>query len=224
MANPLDTFIHNNLIGGDFPILSKKTTVLLGEPADMSRGALMGLVKTAGVTESHVGNTGGGVMGAITKGILAKAGDYLLTLVRTVANGGDFILKDPEGNLVGMGQVGVAFVSAHLNFTLADGAPDFNVGDKFILTVAPGGGQSRRLDVTSTDGSALPDHIQSEDMDASLANKASVGYTTGVFNERAITMDAPATLDTLVGGRTLREHCRDLGIHFVRSMNTSGVA
>ncbi len=224
MANPMDTFIHDNLFGGDFDILTKKTTVLVGEPPDLKRGALMGIVKTGEVTESHVGNTGNGVMGAITKGVLAEVGDYLLTFVRIQADGGDFLVKDPAGNLVGMGQVGAAFVSDHVNFTLADGPADFIASDRFLLTVAQGGGQSRRLDVTAVDGSAFPDHIQSEDRDASLASQASVGYTTGVFNERAITLDAPATLDSRLGGKSIREHCRDIGLHFVKSFNVGGVA
>src|SRR4051812_40677969 len=105
MANPLDTFTHDTLIGGDFDILTKQVTVLSGEPASLARGALMGVAKTGSVTETHAGNTGTGSIGTITKGILAKAGVYTLEIIRAVSNAGDFVITDPEGNLVGFGHV-----------------------------------------------------------------------------------------------------------------------
>lgn len=223
MSNPEGTFTHNNLFGGDGPFRTKQVTVLSGEPAALAEGALMGLVTTGAVTEDHTGNTGDGVMGAITKGILAKPGVYRLEIQKAVADAGDFFLKDPEGNLVGIGRVAAAFVSDHLNFTLADGAANFIVGDKFLITVAAGSGKARRLDVTAVDGTALPDHILAEAVDASAADKVSVGYTAGEFNERAITLDGASTLDTVVGGISLRDRCRDIGLYFTKSMNTSGV-
>lgn len=225
MANPLDTFVHDNLFAGsEVGFATKPVTVLSGEPAALARGAVMGRVNTGTASETHVGNTGDGAMGAITKGILAKPGVYTLKITKAVANAGDFTVKDPEGNLVGVGHVAVAFASDHLNFTLADGAADFIVGDTFLITVAAGSGKVRRLDVTAVDGTALPFGILAEAIDASAGDKVSVVYTTGEFNTRALSFDDATTIDTVVGGKTLRDWCRDLGIHFYTSMNTAGVS
>lgn len=225
MANPLDTFTHDNLFAGSEVGFATKTgTVLSGEPAALARGAVMGKVRTGTVAETRPGATGNGVMGAITKGILAKPGVYKLKITTAAANAGDFQVLDPEGNAVGEGRVGVAFVSDHLNFTLADGATDFILGDTLLLTVAAGTGKLRRLDVTATDGTALPFGILTDPIDASLADKACAVYMTGEFNTRALSFDDATTIDTVVAGKTLREWCRELGMHFYTSMNTSGVS
>lgn len=225
MANPLDTFTHDNLFAGSEVGFATKTgTVLSGEPAALARGAVMGKVRTGATSETHVGNTGNGVMGAITKGILAKPGTYKLRFTKAAANAGDFQVVDPDGNAVGVGTVGVAFVSDHLNFTLADGATDFLITDVFNLIVAAGSGKLRRLDVTAIDGTALPFGILTDAIDASAADKACAVYTTGEFNTRALSFDDATTIDTVVGGKSLRDWCREIGMHFYTSMNTSGVS
>jgi hypothetical protein len=224
MANPLDTFVHDNLFGGNGPFRTKEVTVLSGEPAALAAGAVMGLVKTGAASAVAGANTGNGVMGAITKGILAKPGVYTLRIVEAAANAGAFEIKDPDGNVIGSGNVAVAFTSDHLNFTLADGATDFVVGDTFAITVAAGSGKARRLDVTAIDGTALPDHILADAVDASAADKVAVGYTCGEFNTRALSFDGATTVDTIVGGESIRDRLRKLGIFLVTSMNTAGVA
>ncbi len=225
MANPLDTFTHDNLFAGsEVGFATKEVTVLSGEPAALAKGAVMGRVNTGAASETHVGNTGNGVMGAITKGILAKPGVYTLRITKVVADKGDFVLLDPDGVAVGVGQVAAAFASPHLNFTLADGATDFIIGDTFLITVAAGSGKVRRLDVTAVDGSALPYGILADAIDASAGDKVCTVYTTGEFNTRALSFDDATTIDTVVGGETLRDRCRKLGMHFYTSMNTSGVS
>lgn len=225
MANPLDTFTHDNLFAGSEVGFATKTgTILSGEPAALARGAVMGKVRTGAVSETHAGNTGNGVMGAITKGILAKPGVYKLKIDVAASNAGHFILLDPDGLAVGAGNVAVAFASDHLNFTLADGATDFVVGDTFLITVAAGSGKLRRLDVTAVDGTALPFGILTDAIDASAADKACSVYTTGEFNTRALSFDDATTIDTVVGSKSLREWCRELGMHFYTSQNTSGVS
>lgn len=224
MSNPLDTFVHDNLFAGNEVGFATKTgTVLSGESASLARGAVMGKVRTGAASETHAGNTGDGAMSALTKGILAKPGVYRVEFNKAVANLGDFFVKDPDGILVGIGRVGTAFVSDHINFTIADGT-DFIVGDKFLVTIAAGSGKLRRLDVTAIDGTALPFGILTDAIDASAADKACAVYTTGEFNTRALTFDDATTIDTVVGSKSLREWSRELGMHFYTSQNTSGVS
>jgi hypothetical protein len=83
------------------------------------------------------GNAGNGTMGAITVDEdFAQLGDYTLLIIGEDADAGVFIVKDPDNNIIGAGTVGVAFDEGGLAFTLADGANDFEVGDKFTITVS----------------------------------------------------------------------------------------
>lgn len=106
----------------------------------------------AGVATAGGSNTGDGAMGAITVGGTAQTGTYTLVIVKAAANAGDFVLKDPEGDVVGYGTVAVAFSAGGLSFTLADGAADFVVGDSFTIAVT--GTVKYKIAVqTATDGS-----------------------------------------------------------------------
>jgi hypothetical protein len=83
------------------------------------------------------GNAGNGTMGAITVDEeVAQLGDYTLLIIGEDADAGVFIVKDPDNNIIGAGTVGVAFDEGGLAFTLADGSNDFEVGDKFTITVS----------------------------------------------------------------------------------------
>lgn len=84
-------------------------------------------------------NTGNGVMGAITVSEEARPGRYILRIVEEVANAGNFVIEDPDGEQIGDGAVAAAFDTGGLAFTLADGATDFGVGDAFAITVGGGG-------------------------------------------------------------------------------------
>lgn len=66
-----------------------------------------------------------------------KPGTYNIRFVTAAANGGRFIVVDPEFDQVGEGVVGTEFNSAGApRFTIADGATDFVVGDTFQLVVS----------------------------------------------------------------------------------------
>lgn len=117
---------------------------------------------------------GGGAIGTITVSGDAKPGDYLLTVTKAAASAGDFQLIDPDGIVVGVGTVGVAFSGGGLSFTLADGAPDFSLGDSITITVAPGNGHYAMHNPDATDGSQHAAAILYDAVDASEAAKAGV--------------------------------------------------
>lgn len=117
-------------------------------------GTALGKTLTAGsaTATAAAGNTGNGTMGAITVSGTAQVGTYTLRIVTAAANAGDFVVTDPQGDVVGFGHVAVAFNQGGLAFTLADGATDFAVGDSFAIAVS--GTVKYKIAVqTATDGS-----------------------------------------------------------------------
>lgn len=84
------------------------------------------------------GNTGNGAMGAVTVSGAAVNGVYQLRIVKAATNAGDFVVIDPDGDVIGYGSVAAAFSSGGLAFTLTDGGTDFVVGDGFDITVSGG--------------------------------------------------------------------------------------
>ncbi|MGZ5615660.1 MAG: head decoration protein, partial [Methylobacter sp.] len=59
-------------------------------------GAVLGRIETGSATAAATaGNTGNGVMGAITEHQGIQAGNYVLTIKKAVANAGDFQVVSP---------------------------------------------------------------------------------------------------------------------------------
>ncbi|TIQ18900.1 MAG: head decoration protein [Mesorhizobium sp.] len=96
--------------------------------------AVSGVVASAA---ADAGNTGNGVMTLANRAISSKVKDgvYDVVCTATAANGGTFDVTDPTGRSIGKATVGVAF-NKEVKFTIADGATDFVVGDRFAVTVA----------------------------------------------------------------------------------------
>ena len=82
--------------------------VLSGE--NLVAGSVVGKVDVGtGSSVADGGNTGDGAMGAITVGVGAQAGDHILTIIEAATNAGDFQVVDPQGDVIGVGTVAVAF-------------------------------------------------------------------------------------------------------------------
>ncbi|MBF0251794.1 MAG: head decoration protein [Alphaproteobacteria bacterium] len=136
----------------------KSVTIRGGDGADrvLKMGAVLGFALFGAVTITpDAGNTGDGALGGVTLGDAAKVGDYELTCIAASVDGGIFQVLDPDGYRLGDAEVGVAFSSRHVNFTVADGAADFVVGDVITVTVAEGDGKAVNLDPSATDGTQL---------------------------------------------------------------------
>lgn len=100
-------------------------------------GTVLAKVLAGGAATATAGgsNTGNGTMGTVTVGATAQVGTYTLKIFKAAANAGDFTVTDPQGEVVGIGTVAVAFSNGGLSFTLADGSNDFAVGDTFTIAV-----------------------------------------------------------------------------------------
>lgn len=76
-----------------------------------------------------------GAMGTITVSAGAKVGRHQVICVEPASNAGTFIHLDPDGMLVGKGQVASAYAQGGLAFTIADGSTDYAAGDGFYIDV-----------------------------------------------------------------------------------------
>lgn len=88
------------------------------------------------------GNAGDGTVTALSVTGAPLPGDYLLTLITVVSEGGVFSLTDPNGTIIDdavtmtPGSGGVTVIDTNgLQFTITDGAADFELGDFFTISV-----------------------------------------------------------------------------------------
>lgn len=156
----------------DFTINDGATDFIVGDSFDV--------VITDGGTPVAVG-TGNGVMSAISLGRDAKPGTYVATATAAATDGGTFEVRDPDGNVIGDAEVGTAFSSEQINFTISDGATDFVVGDYFHIPVArPANyGKAVEWDPTTFDGRHQVAGILFDNVDASLADADGVLVARG---------------------------------------------
>lgn len=188
---------------------SRKEVTITAGAGILAAGTLIALITAANaaVATADGGNTGNGVMGAITTASAAITGTYVLTITEAVANGGAFELVDPLGSLVGTGSVGVAFDAGGLSFTLADGVTDFIVDDVFTIAVTAALGEYRPYDDDGTDdGRRAASGILYAPVDATLNDIRAVAVVRDAeVIERLLTgLDAAGAADLLALGIVIR--------------------
>ena len=135
------------------------------------------LTATAAYATAFAGNTSGvGTVGAITVTAAAKAGNYKVVIVDPVTNKGTFIVEDPDGIVVGTGQVTVEFTGGGLTFTISD-STDFVAGDGFTITVASGSGNWTQYNQDASSGAQVAAGILFDDVDATSADTPALAIT-----------------------------------------------
>ena len=113
-----------------------RQTVKIAASQSLRVGTLvaLALIGASAAATAASGNTGNGVIGAITVDADAEPGVYVVTVIEPAANGGNFTVEGPDGVQHHPGKVAVAY-NGPINFTLADGATDFAAGDSFEIEV-----------------------------------------------------------------------------------------
>jgi len=139
---------------------------------NLALGAVVGR-KAPAVTVTPGTNTGNGVMGAVTLGVAALPGNYVLTCKTKVSNAGVFTVVDPRGLPLPDLTVAVAYAGDHINCTLADGSTDFEVGDKFTIAVSVSS-EIGEFNPAASDGLQFAAGVLVEAADASAATKQTV--------------------------------------------------
>lgn len=219
-----DSFTPDDgLIVGHDDLQTRQVTLLTGQ--NRNRGTLLGKISSGGAATAGapaaagIGgtNTGNGTMTMANPatGAGVKAGTYRVTITEPASNAGSFIVEDPDGIIVGTGTVAVAFDGV-IKFTIADGATDFVAGDAFTVAIsiaAPANNGKYIMSLAAaTDGSQNPVAILAETTDATAADKVTVAYMGGVFDENLITYGTGHT------AASVREALRDLGIKLQSSI------
>lgn len=187
----------------------KKLVTYNGTAVATPIGTVLGkfIASPTGTAAAVAGNTGNGTMGAVTvtSNKDLKIGTYKVTIVKAAANAGDFVVTDPDGKVVGLGTVAVAFAQAGLAFTLADGATDFVVGDAFTIAVA-GTEKYKLVEATATDGTEV-------------AKVVVVGDANGKPLSTTPTVDTDTTFLVLYRGPV---YVADDALSYGASVNTAG--
>lgn len=99
---------------------------------------------------------------------------YVVEITATAVNGGTFKITDPTGKvLITNGAVGVAVSTGPVRFTLADGATDFAVGDKWTLMASVTGGDGANATARAVLTGGVVTNI--------LVEKAGWAYEEGVL-------------------------------------------
>lgn len=209
------SYAPDKLLAGNADLLaSKKVTIAAGQ--NLVRGAVLGKasIGTATAAVKAGGNSGDGAitMDATTP-VLANAqlGVYAARCTTTASGGGTFTVTDPMGNVLGTVAVAATFAN-QIKFSIADGTPDFSLGDGFDITVAAGNGEYVLSLTAAIDGSQRPDAILQHDADASSGALEAMAYTRGDFNENALTIGSGHTV------ASIREGLRAKGIHLVKAV------
>lgn len=149
----------------------EKVTIITGAGV-LPAGTVLGkqtAADTNGVAAAYATNTGNGTMGTVTV-TTAAAGVYNLIITEPGTNVGNFIVEDPNGVIIGQGDVAAAFSAGGLAFTLADGGTDFVAGDGFTITVATGTGKYEGYDDALATGAEVACAVLMEAVDATSAD------------------------------------------------------
>lgn len=142
-------------------------TILAGQV--LSAGTVLGQITNSTAVATPGTNTGNGTISAVTVSGAAIPGTYVAKITKTALNAGDFQLTDPQGDVAGVGTVGVAFSGGGLAFTINDGATDFVLNDTFLIVVS-GSNKWRQLNLSATDGSQRAAAILYDNVDTTSAD------------------------------------------------------
>lgn len=164
------------------------TTILL--PAGTVLGRVNFGAQAIAAPVAGAGNVGNGVFTvAPTADANIPAGDYVIEVIGEVANAGRLRIENPDGSEDGVGNVAVAY-NGKINFTLGDGATDWKIGDRFVVTVsyAAGSGQYKPYDATAHDGTETAVGILWHDAPINTGTQKNVMLARhGVVNQNLLT-------------------------------------
>ena len=200
-----ETYTYDNLMGGSQQgIVSAAATLALGQ--SLSRGALLGrILRVIGAATEDPGNTGEGTISGEAVGAKAKVGTYTIRC-HTAGPPAIWEVYDPDGIRLADAISEVAYAGPIAFLIEAYGAA-FVVGDQMTVVVSAGSGYVTQAALDHTDGSAEPYGILAEDLDASVAAKATTVYVRGEFAEDAIGFDGAET------AADWRDLCAAVGIY-----------
>lgn len=149
MSNITTTNIDNASVDYANCVYDDDTATFTGADTLVAGTIMARRAVATAITPAAGSNTGNGTctLATVVDGpVVPKVGNYVLTCITAVTNGGVFRLVDPDGNIVagylpmtaGAGTA-TAFQVAGIGFTLTDASTDFIVGDSFTLPIVASG-------------------------------------------------------------------------------------
>lgn len=154
---------------------SRSMGSLLAAGQNLDAGAVVGQLLHTEAVAAKVSGAGNGTLSAVTLGAQARPGTYTLTATAAATDLGTFRVATPDGDLLPNLTVGTAYVSDHINLTVADGSTDWAVGAVITVSVS-GSGYYSALAPAAADGSELAVGILAYPVDASLGAKPAVFF------------------------------------------------
>lgn len=151
-----------------------RDTVRLASGNDLQAGAVLGQVANANTVAADAGNTGNADLSGVTVtlGPGAINGTYTLTCTAAATDAGTFSVTEPNGGSLADLTVGVAYLSAHINLTIPDGATDWAEGD--VITIDVVLGEYSELAPAASDGTETASAVLFDAVDASTAEQDAV--------------------------------------------------
>lgn len=182
----------------------------VGTPRVLKAGMVLGKRQSgaAPVAAAVAGNTGNGTMSALSMSGNAKSGIYRVVIIEPAANAGVFQVEDPEGNVIGTGNVAVAFNKGGLAFTLGDGTTDFVAGDSFTIATAPTAEIWLQVDSAATTGEQVAAGILRADVTAPVGTDVeAVAFVRDceIDSAEIVWPDAMSVSDVIRASRYLRD-------------------
>lgn len=125
--------------GGCDPNINNEQINLAASAGDLVAGTVVAKRTDADdatvVAAAGTNNVGDGTFAATpTVDDGAMEGVYTVLILEEATDSGDFEVRKPDGSLDGNGTIGAAY-NGTVNFTLNDGATDFDAGDNFGISV-----------------------------------------------------------------------------------------
>jgi hypothetical protein len=172
----------------------------------LPRGSVLGqqtsfsIIATPNGAGVNGANTGTGTVGSYVYESNDQFGNFIVAFTSATA----FTVTDPEGNSLGTGTTGTAFVgtpasgTAEVGFTITAGGTAFVACDGFLLNSQQAQGTYILSVRTASDGSQNPSAILADYADASAGAVSTGAYLAGEFNQNAINFDTSWTLPQLV--------------------------
>jgi head decoration protein D len=197
-------YFPDQLIAGGSMYVTQPIVLAAGT---LPRGSVLGkqtnfsIIATANGAGTNGANTGTGTVGSYISEPGRDFGNYVVLFTGTGSTAA-FSVTDPEGNSLGTGNVGTAFVgsfggSAEIGFTITNGGTNFIVGDGFLLNQIQSTGNYILSLTGASDGSQTPVAILADAADASLGPVRTGAYLFGEFNQNAVSYDSSWSLPAL---------------------------
>ena len=182
------------------------SVTVAGGSAVLQRGTLLGMATSgaaglAGTPVAASGNTGDGVISAISFGEQSTKGLYVIHFTGATT----FVVTNPNGEVLAPSGPGPNHYGAksgvwEIAFTFTAATNAMVSGDEIVVVAASGAASTWGVSKAShTDGTQVPRGILADIVDPTSGPVTAPVYITGEFNANAVIFDASWTLAELTG-------------------------